>query len=40
MRQNIFTTKDTKSTKFGTLIIRAFRVLRDLRGEIEFHDRG
>jgi hypothetical protein len=31
----VFTTKDTKSTKFGVSIIRNLRVLRVLRGEIE-----
>jgi hypothetical protein len=31
-----FTTKDAKSTKFGILIIRNLRVLRELRGELEF----
>jgi hypothetical protein len=29
----MLTTKDTKSTKFGDLILRKLRVLRDLRGE-------
>jgi hypothetical protein len=29
----LFTTKDTKSTKFGVLIILTLRVLRALRGE-------
>ncbi len=36
MRKKVFTTKDTKSTKFGVLIIRTLRVLRDLRGEVNF----
>jgi alkylhydroperoxidase family enzyme len=35
----VFTTKDTKTTKFGVLIIRTLRVLRDLRGEADFFSR-
>jgi len=33
LRKIRFTTKDTKSTKFGISIIRNLRVLRALRGE-------
>jgi len=36
VRKSVLTTKDTKSTKFGILFIRALRVLRDLRGENSF----
>src|SRR3990172_72759 len=38
-RQRPFTTKDTKSTKFRNTYIRTLRVLRALRGEIEFSHR-
>ena len=31
--KQVFSKEDTKSTKFGMLIIRTLRVLRDLRGE-------
>ena len=34
--EKFFTTKDTKSTKFGVWIIRTLRVLRELRGELNF----
>jgi len=36
MRKKTFTTKDTKSTKFGALMLGTVRVLRDFRRGIRF----
>jgi hypothetical protein len=33
---HVFSKKDTKSTKFGTLNIRTLRGLRELRGAVDF----
>ena len=37
--KDFFTTKDTKSTKFGEIIFRNLRDLRVLRGEYGFYHR-